>query len=316
MRGGPLVPSAFAPGARSASRPVTQPHSRFAPWPRRPAPGRAPYAVRTQEGPSAQSRHDILQPRRTAAKTFVAKALGGRAADQFHDRSRGRPGRGAERPRSRRQGRCHPPERRRAPQVAPDPQDQRRPRWRARAVRRSRRQDDRQGRRGQGRQGPHRRRQGRQGQGRPDGRRQGPRRAEQDRPRRGRCGQGCGGGVGHDRHGGSGRQAGHDQGDRPKATGTKATATKATATKRPRQRPLRRRPRPRRRRRPRLHRRRPPRRRPRPRRQRPRNSAASRRTDDAPVRPGRFDSRASGPLRQTGGGRPRTLAAQGRAVLA
>ena len=49
---------------------------------------------------------------------------------------------------------------------------------------------DRQGRRGEGRQGPHRRRQGRQGEGRPDRCRQGPRRAEQDGPRRGSCRQG------------------------------------------------------------------------------------------------------------------------------
>ena len=77
-----------------------------------------------------------------------------------------------------------------------------------------------------------------------------------------------------------------------KASTTKATGTKATRRRRPRPRPLRRRPRPRP---PRPHRRRPPRRRPRPRRPRPRNSAASRRTDDAPARPGRFDSGALEP---------------------
>ena len=81
----------------------------------------------------AQSRHEVLQPRRTAAKTFVAKALTAAAqpAESTIDPD-GRPGRGAERPRSRRQGRRHPPERRRTPQVAPDPQGQRRARWRAR----------------------------------------------------------------------------------------------------------------------------------------------------------------------------------------
>ena len=172
------------------------PRTRGSPtWPRRPAPGRA-LARRPDSSESVrpQSRHEVLQPRRSAAKTYVAKALLAAAApaDESTIDADGRARRGAERARSRRQGRRHPPERRRPPQVAPDPQGQRRARRRARPDRRPRRQDDRQGRRREGRQGPHRGRQGRQGQGRPDRRRQGPRRAEQDGPRRGRRRQGRG----------------------------------------------------------------------------------------------------------------------------
>ena len=190
------------------------------PWPRRPAPGQA-LARRQDSSASArpQSRHDVLQPRRSAAKTYVAKALTAAAhlSTIDHDPD-GRPARGAQRPRPRGQGRCHPPERRRAPQVAPDPQGQRRARWRPMSVRRPVDQADRQGRRREGRQGPHRRRQGRQGQGRPDRRRQGPRRAEQDGPRRGRRRQGR-------RRGRAARRS------RPKA------AAKATTKAPPRRRP-------------------------------------------------------------------------------
>ena len=176
----------------------------------------------------AQSRHEVLQPRRSAAKTYVAKALTAAAQPaDVDDRSRGRPGRGAQRARPRRQGRRDPPERRRPPQVAPDPQGQRRARWRARPDRRPRRQDDRQGRRGQGRQGPHRGRQGRQGQGRPDRRRQGPRRAEQDRPSRGCRRQGRRRGERH----GRAAEAKPAKAAAPKAADQGRAPTKASATK-------------------------------------------------------------------------------------
>ena len=135
----------------------------------------------------AARRHEVLGPRRSAAKTYVAKALTLAANPVEGSDTDDRPDRGAQRARSRGEGRCHPPERRRAPQVAPDPQGQRRPRRCRRADVGPRHQADRQGRRGQGRQGPHRGRQVDQGQGRPDRRRQGSRRAEQDGPRRGCC---------------------------------------------------------------------------------------------------------------------------------
>ena len=74
--GRPVIPSAFAPGARSASRAVDHTlRSRF-------PTGRTPRTWTGARTPSglkrvrqAQSRHEVLQPRRTAAKTFVAKAL-------------------------------------------------------------------------------------------------------------------------------------------------------------------------------------------------------------------------------------------------
>ena len=68
--------------------------------------GRAP-----PRGPpaSAQRRQDVRR-----------QGPGRRDAADRLDRSRRRPRRGAERARPRRQGRCHPPERRRASQVAPD----------------------------------------------------------------------------------------------------------------------------------------------------------------------------------------------------
>ena len=75
----------------------------------------------------AARRHEILGPRRTAAKTYVAKALTVAANPRSRPdgpRSPMRFRRSTARPRP-----AHPPERRRAPQVAPDPQGQRRP-WR------------------------------------------------------------------------------------------------------------------------------------------------------------------------------------------
>ena len=200
----------------------------------------------------AERRREVLQPRRSAAKTYVAKALTAAAAPaESNDRSGRRARRGAQRARSRRQGRCHPPERRRPPQVAPDPQGQRRARWRARPDRWPRRQDDRQGRRGEGRQGPHRRRQGRQGQGRPDRRRQGPRRAEQDGPRRGsrREGSRRRGRVRRGRPAKADRDEGgtEGQGRAPKkaADRRQGRAPRRPRRRRPRPRPRRRRRRPR-----------------------------------------------------------------------
>ncbi len=65
----------------------------------------------------------------------------------------------------------------------------------------------------EGRQGPHRRRQGRQGQGRPDRSRQGPRGTEQDGPGRGSCRQGRRRGrVRRDRSGQGDRHEDRDQG--------------------------------------------------------------------------------------------------------
>ena len=93
-----------------------------------------------------------------------------------------------------------------------------------------------------------------------------------------------------------------------KATATKATATKATATKAAPKKAAtapRRRPRP--------HRRRPPRRRPRRRRPRPRNSAGASPHRRRPGPTGAFSIPPTGRL-EPGGGRPRTLAAHGRAV--
>ena len=72
-----MVPSAFAPGAHPCRAPVTTPDQRGPPtWPRRPAPGRA--RVRRRDSSASvrpQSRREVLQPRRSAAKTYVAKAL-------------------------------------------------------------------------------------------------------------------------------------------------------------------------------------------------------------------------------------------------
>jgi putative NIF3 family GTP cyclohydrolase 1 type 2 len=118
-------------------------------------------------------------------------------------------------PRPRRQGGRDPPERRRAPQVAPRAQGQRRRRRRDRRERGSHRQVDRQGRRRQGRQGPDRGRQGRQGQGRADRRRQGPGRAVEVDPRRHGARRRPGRGAGRDRDqaGSQDDQVDGDQGD-------------------------------------------------------------------------------------------------------
>ena len=174
----------------------------------------------------AERRREVLQPRRSAAKTYVAKALAAVTQPTDSIDPAAALARSAERARPRGEGRRHPSERRRAPQVAAHHQGQCRHRWRGPADRWPRRQDDRQGRRGQGRQGTHRGGQGRQGQGRPDRGRQGARRAEQDRPSRGRRREGrrrvrrrvrrTGDGQGRrDRqrpHQGQGRQAGEDAG--------------------------------------------------------------------------------------------------------
>ena len=190
----PVLPSAFAPGARPVPRAVDHPITTEVrlPWPRRPAPGRAP-ARRRDSSASVrpQRRHEVLQPRRSAAKTYVAKALRAAAA----------PAESTVEPtvalaealsaldRAAKAGAIHP-----------NAAARRKSRLTRKVnaalggaqvqTARPRHEDDRQGRGAEGRQGPHRRRQGRQGQGRPDRRRQGPRRAEQDRPRRGRRRQG------------------------------------------------------------------------------------------------------------------------------
>ena len=72
-----VLPSAFAPGARSASRAVDHHTSlevpNLAKTPRTWTGARTPSGLKRVR--QAQSRHEVLQPRRTAAKTFVAKAL-------------------------------------------------------------------------------------------------------------------------------------------------------------------------------------------------------------------------------------------------
>ena len=77
MPGGPVVPSAFAPGARSASRARRPNHTLevrpLAKTPRTWTGARTPSGLKRVR--QAQSRHDVLQPRRSAAKTYVAKAL-------------------------------------------------------------------------------------------------------------------------------------------------------------------------------------------------------------------------------------------------
>ena len=188
---------------------------------------------------TAERRAAVNGPRRSEAKTLVSKAV--KVASGTH------PGRCGSGPHRRavgaRQGspqRSAPQERRRPPQVAPDPQGQRRPRWRARPDGRQADQDDRHRRRRQGRQGPDRGRQVGQGEGRPDGRRQGPRRAVEVGSSRGRR-----------------RGRGEGRGRRGRQRPAKATATKAAPARKtdrreagtegrpPRPRP--RRPRPRRR---------------------------------------------------------------------
>ncbi len=74
----PVLPSAFAPGARS-SRPVPIDHhsqlrfAHLAKTPRTWTGARTPSGLKRVR--QAQSRHEVLQPRRSAAKTYVAKAL-------------------------------------------------------------------------------------------------------------------------------------------------------------------------------------------------------------------------------------------------
>ena len=74
----------------------------------------------------AERRRAILQPRRSAAKTLVAKAVTVATSQPDGQRRRDQPQRGDLGPRPRRQGGRDPPERRRAPQVAPHAQGQRR----------------------------------------------------------------------------------------------------------------------------------------------------------------------------------------------
>ena len=74
-----VLPSAFAPGALPVPRAASTTHldtRGSSPWPRRPAPGRA-HARRRDSSASGrpQRRHEVLGPRRSAAKTYVAKAL-------------------------------------------------------------------------------------------------------------------------------------------------------------------------------------------------------------------------------------------------
>ena len=133
----------------------------------------------------ADRRHEVLGPRRTAAKTYVAKALStvGASTDPETATAALTAALSAL-DRAAKAGAIHP---------------------NAAARRKSRltikinaalggatvgasgqgAEADRQGRGSEGRQGAHRRRQVDQGQGRPDRRRQGPRRAEQDGPCRG-----------------------------------------------------------------------------------------------------------------------------------
>ena len=93
----------------------------------------------------AERRRDILQPRRSAAKTYVANAL----SVATHDADPQVAAVGARaracgaRPRG--EGRSHPPERGRAPQVAPDAEVQRRDRWRRRPDLSQGREDDLEG---------------------------------------------------------------------------------------------------------------------------------------------------------------------------
>ena len=167
----------------------------------------------------ANRRHEVLGPRRTAAKTYVAKALSTvEASTDVETATAALTAALSALDRAAKAGAIHP---------------------NAAARRKSRltikinaalggsdgrhgrqgHQADRQGRRGEGRQGAHRRRQVDQGQGRSDGRRQGPGRAEQDRA----CGSRCS----------EGRRLGRDRGDR---------STRRSLHGPPRRRPRRRRP--------------------------------------------------------------------------
>ena len=188
-----VLPSAFAPGAlpvpsRLHIRPSAHevlPLGQDAPH----LDGRA-YAVGSQARPAGES-----PPRRPwpAPQRREDIRRQGPCRRRQPGRRRGRQHRLARGPLGARpcgQGRRDPPECRCPAQVAADPQGQRGARWRAGPGRRQGREADRQGRRPEGRQGPHRGEQVGQGQGRPDCGRQGPRRVQQDRSRRGRRGQG------------------------------------------------------------------------------------------------------------------------------
>ena len=180
----------------------------------------------------AERRHEILQPRRTAAKTYVAKALD--AATNNGD--------GAEAAAALAVAHAALDRAAKAGAIHPNAAARRKSRLTLKfnaatggaQVQTSGRvtKTDEQGPGGEGRQEPHRRRQGRQGEGRPDRRRQGPRRALEDRPRRRR-----GEGRGHDRHGRDGGRTGqvddHGEGQGRAEDATKAAAPKATAKKAP-----------------------------------------------------------------------------------
>ena len=124
----------------------------------------------------AERRHAILQPRRSAAKTLVAKAVTvATAQPESADVATSLSAAISALDRAAKAGAIHPNAAARRKSRLTH-QGQRRRGWRGRRERRPRREVHRQGRSGEGRQGPHRRRQGRQGQGRPDRRRQGTRR--------------------------------------------------------------------------------------------------------------------------------------------
>ena len=241
--------------ATSATMRVRARHHPAVPRPRHPSERFDPLAktprtwtgARTPSGlkrvRQAERRRDILQPRRSAAKTYVANALSvathGADPRGRRDGSRRRP-RG---PRSRGEDRRDPRERGRAPQVAPDPEVQRRDRWRRRPDLGSRREDDVEGPGREGGQGPDRGRQGQQGKGRPDGGRQGPRGGLEDGSCRGgrrgdgdrRRGDRDAEGDDREGRGQGGDEEGAGQGDAtakappPKATAKKAPAKKAAA---------------------------------------------------------------------------------------
>ena len=225
----------------------------------------------------AERRRAILQPRRSAAKTLVAKALTTATVEPA----------GADVATSLSEAISALDRAAKAGAIHPNAAARRKSRL-ARKVnaavggstvrdRRSRRQVDRQGRRRQGRQGPHRGRQGRQGQGRPDRRRQGPRRAVEVDPRRHGARRGPGRGQAATATT-DGRQAGREgvddqEGRPPRRPATKAAPKAAAKADDHRRRP-----------------RRPRRRRPRPRRPSSRRSTTHRRPGH---RPGRFDFRRS-----------------------
>ena len=140
---------------------------------------------------NARRRHEVLQPRRTAAKTYVAKAL--TAATNPSD--------GIDPQQALAEALSALDHAAKAGAIHPNAAARRKSRLTIKInaavggapcrARRPGREDDRQGRGPEGREGTHRRVEGRQGQGRADGRRQGPGRAEPDRPRHlGRVGDG------------------------------------------------------------------------------------------------------------------------------